>query len=237
MRRGLAQGARWTLYPWSAYWRGTHEVALDRTLCSLGDLTGWSCWDLGAHFGIYSIGLARRVGPGGEVAAFEPNPVSYERLVRHGRMNRLANLKCFRAAVSDQAGTTELLTYGSLRSTTTHLAYDGEVRQPSTKPIAIQSVVLDGLVAAGELRPPDFVKVDVEGHGHHALAGARRALAAKRPLLVIAFHSPSEVEGILGILQPLGYRWESIPPAENSDRDTGEAMIGRDYLFRPTPPA
>ena len=65
VRSGIAEGARWTLYPWSAYWRGAHEPAMQNALVSLGDIRGWNCWDLGAHFGIYSIGLARRVGPTG----------------------------------------------------------------------------------------------------------------------------------------------------------------------------
>ena len=74
VKSGIAAGARWTLFPWSAYWRGTQEPAMHRVLQSFGDMQGWSCWDLGAHFGIYSVGLARLVGPQGQVAAFEPNP-------------------------------------------------------------------------------------------------------------------------------------------------------------------
>src|SRR5436309_1838240 len=71
---GIADGARWTLFPWTSYWRGTHEPAMHQALLGLGAIGGWSCWDLGAHFGIYSIGLARRAGPTGQVAGFEPNP-------------------------------------------------------------------------------------------------------------------------------------------------------------------
>ena len=78
VRHGIAAGARWPLYPWTSYWRGTHEPALQACLMGLGngDLTGWSCWDLGAHFGLYSVGLALGVGPTGEVAGFEPTPLS-----------------------------------------------------------------------------------------------------------------------------------------------------------------
>lgn len=60
-----------------------------------GNISGWNCWDLGAHFGLYSVALALRVGPEGQVAAFEPNPVSFARLERHRRMNGLDRLKTY----------------------------------------------------------------------------------------------------------------------------------------------
>ena len=94
--RGGRRGAL-TLNPWSAYWRGTHEPSLQQALIGVGGVRSWNCWDLGAPFGIYSVGLARRVGPDGAVAAFEPNPGSYARLVRHQRMNRLSNPTTFQA--------------------------------------------------------------------------------------------------------------------------------------------
>ena len=231
VRSGIAAGARWTLYPWSGYWRGKHEPSLQRALLGLGNIQGWNCWDLGAHYGLYSVGLARLAGPNGTVAAFEPNPVSYARLERHRRMNGLSNLVTFPAAVSDRSGTAGLLTYGNLRSTTTHLAYESETLGPETRPIGVQTLVLDELVAAGHLRPPHFIKVDVEGHAHKALAGAARTLAAYRPILIVAFHSAPEVAGIMALLTPLDY--DSTVIATNSG--SSDAVIGHDLLFRPRP--
>ena len=230
VRAGIATGARWTLYPWSAYWRGTQEPELHRTLSGLGDIRGWTCWDLGAHFGIYSLGLARLVGAAGQVAAFEPNPTSFARLERHRRMNGLDWMVTFEAAVSDRSGQADLLTYGDLRSTTTHLAYEGEAGGPDTRPLGVRTVVLDELVASGQLRAPDFIKVDVEGHAHKALTGARQALRAKRPILVVALHSQAETDGVIGLLTPLGYTHSVI------GEQTGYTgtLIGRDLMFRPT---
>ncbi len=228
VRDGIATGARWTLYPWSAYWRGTQEPAMHAVLAGLGDIRGWSIWDLGAHFGIYSIGLARRVGPGGAVAAFEPNPFSHARLERHRRMNRLDWMQTFQAAVSNHSGSADIYTYGDLKSTTTHLPYDGEIAQPATRPIRVPTVVLDELVAAGRLRPPQFVKVDVEGHAHHALAGARATLAAHRPVMIVGLHSDAETHGVLDLLEPLGY--DVRPIGETANRPV---RSGDDALFTP----
>lgn len=231
VRRGFTSGAWWSLYPRTSYWRGTYEPAVQTALVRLGDIHGWNCWDLGAHFGFYSIGLARRVGPKGEVAAFEPNPLSFRRLAYHRRLNRLSWLKIYAAAASDQTGRMELYTYGDLDNTTTHLPYDGETRTNACAPIAVLTLRLDELVAARDLHPPDFVKIDVEGHGHRALAGMKEVVRSKRPILLAALHSPQEAAGIFGILEPLGYA--SRPVGEFAATDA--TRIGRDILF--TPPA
>jgi hypothetical protein len=37
-------------------------------------------WDFGAHFGIYTEGMAMQVGPTRQVGAFEPDPGAFHRL-------------------------------------------------------------------------------------------------------------------------------------------------------------
>jgi len=43
--------------------------------------------DVGANIGLYAIALARRVGTGGRVHAFEPDPANFLTLDRHCRLN------------------------------------------------------------------------------------------------------------------------------------------------------
>jgi FkbM family methyltransferase len=230
VRSGFAKGARWTLFPWTSYWRGAHEPMTQAAFEALGngDIRGWSCWDLGAHYGIYSVGLALRAGPTGQVAAFEPNPESFARLERHRRMNRLTWLRTYEAAVSDASGSANLLTHGNLGSTSTHLRYGDETEDENSGPIGVRTIRLDDLVQSGELRAPQFVKVDVEGHGHKAVAGMRTALQASRPTLIIGFHSQEEVDGVLAVLGPLGYKWKAIVPPTGPD-----SLVGGELLFTP----
>jgi FkbM family methyltransferase len=225
----MGKGEKWTLYPWTSYWRGTHEPALQQVIIELGqgNITGWSCWDLGAHFGFYSVALAMRTGPSGQVAAFEPNPQSYERLELHRRMNKLDWMISFEAAASNKEGVSELLTYGELDSTSTHLQYDGEAISSASKPLSIRTVSLDTLVGSGRLRAPQFVKIDVEGHGHKALEGMKAALAQTKPILIVGFHSDEEVAGSLAVLKPLGYKWSAITKAPGNQ----DTLVGGDYLF------
>ena len=230
VKSGVAAGARWTLYPWSAYWRGGFEVELQRELIGLGDIRGWCCWDLGAHYGLYSVGLARRTGPTGQVVAFEPNPLSFARLERHRRMNALSWLKPVAAAVSDTPGTAEFYTYDELESTTTHLPYEGETRSAHCAPVSVHRLRLDDLVATGQIRAPHFVKIDVEGHAHQALAGARATVASARPILIVAFHSDLEARGVHALLAPLGYVATRLATHSGST----DEVSGHDFIFRPS---
>lgn len=145
-------------------------------------------------------------------------------------MNRLDWLKPIPAAVSGSPGTAEFYTYGELESTTTHLPYEGETRSTNCAPVSVRLLRLDDLVAAGEIRAPHFVKVDVEGHAHKALAGPRTTLAAARPILVVAFHSELEASNVRAILDPLGYSATRVATHSGSAHD----ISGHDFIFRPT---
>ena len=226
---GIAEGARWSFFPWTSYWRGTHEPAVQARILALkANWTGKHIWDLGSHYGLFAIGLGRRVGATGSVAAFEPNPLSYERLCLHVRRNQLSHVRTFRLAVSDTAGTQRFFLYEGLETTSSHLAYEGETWNESIPTRDVTTVRLDDLVASGEISAPDFVKVDVEGHGHKALAGAAVTLARSRPILIIGLHSDAEIAGILAVLNPLRYHITPINPASPV-----KPTAGHDYLFEP----
>jgi FkbM family methyltransferase len=206
VRGGIAKGARWTLFPNSAYWRGAGERDVAAAILGLENLRGACCWDLGAHFGIYTVGLAMHVGPDGVVVAFEPDPVAHARCARHVRMNSLPNVRLFAAGVGDAAARCTFIVSHGLGSQFNHLRYEDEPTRSHERTIAIDILVLDQLVEAGSIPPPRFIKTDVEGHGAKALGGAARTLAKHKPPIVMSFHSAFEMEGTRDLLAPLGYQ-------------------------------
>ncbi len=228
VRRGLAAGARWSLFPNSAYWRGTHEPEAQARIASLCDWPGRSVWDLGAHYGLYAIGLARRVGPRGHVAAFEPHPGNFSRLRLHALRNDLPWLRLFPFAVSQRPARLPFVIGDDLEQTVGHLPYEGETLDDARPRLEVPAVRLDDLVAAGALEAPHFIKLDVEGHGHHALAGAAQTLRQTRPMIAAGLHSAHEIAGISALLLPLGYRVEPLTP-----RLPAAPTIGGDYLWLP----
>jgi FkbM family methyltransferase len=228
VRKGVAAGARWSLFPHTAYWRGAHEPEIQRRVAELWDWTGKNAWDLGAHYGLFAIGLARRAGPSGQIAAFEPNPLSFSRLQLHAWRNRLPNLRLFPFAVGEHPATLPLVVYDGFETTSSHLPYESEVVSSATPRLDVPVVRLDDLVAAGALAPPHFIKMDVEGHGHHALRGAAQTVRQHLPVIECGFHSPQETQGVSDLLFPLGYRAESLSPGFPST-----PTEGGDYLWRP----
>lgn len=215
VRGGLAAGASWTLYPFSSYWRGTSDIEstawIDR-FCK----PGGSALDLGAHFGLYSVGMAQRVGPAGQVVALEPEETARKRCLRHVRMNRLDWVRVYGEAASSTTGTIRLVDNGGAGSTTCYVSRDAGAG------ITLPCIRLDDLYARESLRPPEFIKIDVENHGAEALSGAGKLLDG-RPNIMMSFHSEQELAGAREILAPLGYRVVSL---------AGEAIDWSGALYR-----
>ncbi len=213
-RGGMIAGARWTLYPFSSYWRGTSDlesIPWVNRFCAPGGCT----LDLGAHFGLYTVAMAMRVGPSGQVVSMEPGPVPREKCLRHVRLNHLDWVRVFPEAASNANGSFRLVQAEGPGSTT------GFVASGSDTGVEIKCVRLDDLYSREGLRPPGFMKIDVENHGAEALDGARGLLAA-HPNILMSFHSEQELSGSREILAPLGYRAYSL---------AGEAIVWERALY------
>jgi FkbM family methyltransferase len=204
---------------------------VDHALRLAGDLRGRTVWDCGAHFGIYALRFSRQVGPAGQVAAFEPDPVSFARLEKHLRMNRCRNVVAIPAAASDMDGESELVVSGVAGTTTSHLPYPGEEVTGPTR--SIQRVRADTLVESGRIGDADVIKLDVEGHGGEMLRGAAASIGRSRPVIIAAMHGVHEAGAIRAVLEPLGYGVERVEAAAVVRIGWDEAQLGGPYLLRP----
>lgn len=205
VRAGPAKGAKWTFVPFSHNWRSGGEEDSKAGLAALGQVEGATCWDFGAHFGIHTVGMAMQVGPHGQVASFEPDPVAFARLSRHVRMNNLNHVRLFQAAASNKAGTLSLINNHGLGSAFSHFRYEDEQVSDEIPLVPVATVAADDLVEGGEIRLPNLIKLDVQGHGAQALQGAIRSIAKSLPVVIFSNHSRWELEGVRALLEPLGY--------------------------------
>lgn len=192
VRAGAARGARWTLLPFSNNWRRGGEGDLEPALAHLVKLRGAVGWDFGAHFGLHTVGMAMQFGPTGEVAAFEPNPIAFDRLQLHVKLNQLTNVKIFPVGVSDSDGKLPLIT-ADRNSSVSHFAYENEPTSATTPIMEVPVITADELAAKNIIRLPDIIKVDVQGHGGKAIAGAIQSIRTAWPVIVFSNHSRFEL--------------------------------------------
>jgi len=211
---GPAKGAAlYLLNPLEGAWQemveGSFDGFLYQALAEKRRLQGACCWDIGAHVGFHSLGFASQ---GAEVLAFEPNPFNAERLRLHLERNpSLAkHIRHEAVAVSDRDGQMTFLQSPDLDggSSGSHLA-DGlppleRQLYENFQQVTVPVVRMDQLLARGE-RPPDVVKIDIEGGEYLALQGGLKLLAEKKPLLLMEVHHICLMLHIQRLLQELGY--------------------------------
>jgi FkbM family methyltransferase len=132
--------------------------------------------DVGANVGNFSLLAARRVGASGLVAAFEPNPETYARLLDHIAINHANGLVSFHAAVGAAPGSVDLVC--TENSGLSHLG-SGRVNERAARRVA-QTTLDDSLPPLLRGRSIDLMKIDVEGAELGVLQGAEQLLLAGR---------------------------------------------------------
>lgn len=144
---------------------------------------GQTAIDVGANLGYMTGVMAQSVGASGAVWAFEPVAETFGLLEMSRSLNDFAQVALVRAALGAADGCTEI-TYDARHSGIATMHPEqvaGDVQQVDIR-------TLDGLVAAGEVRMPDLIKVDVEGHEYEALRGARETLGRALPVVVFEYN-------------------------------------------------
>jgi FkbM family methyltransferase len=225
--RGLASGYRICVSPVEnlGFLLGTAEPHLQRIIreyVARGD----TVYDIGANLGYVSLSLAKCVGPGGRVIAFEPVPQNAAAFRESVRINRLANIQLMECAASDSSGESVIRIAGN--SSTASLVWHRN--DPSASEIVIKTVSIDELVESGEMGHPKFVKIDVEGAEGSVLKGMRRTLAASNPVLFIECSDLGR-ETTWHMLRELGYRCQSAITRQGID--AFEEYRHSDFLWLP----
>jgi FkbM family methyltransferase len=131
---------------------------------------GGTVVDVGANVGYYTLVLARHVGQGGHVHAFEPDPALADHLSRHVALNGLGDrVTVHRMAVGAEEGTADFLRpEGGNRGAGTLVHYE----DLSGESFEVEVTTLDGVARRHGLDVIDFLKLDVEGGEVDALRGA-----------------------------------------------------------------
>jgi FkbM family methyltransferase len=215
--RGQLRGMKWIKGAGpNAYWVGTYEVRRMRTF-ERAIVPGAVVFDVGANVGIYSLVASVNTGPSGMVYAFEPLERNLRYLRSHVAMNHLQNCRIVEKAVCDREGTLAFAT-AEVSSSMAHLSPEGEIVVPTT--------TVDACVYGEErMRPPDVMKIDVEGAELTVLRGAERTIAEFRPKIFLEIHGTQLHADCRDFLLAKGYDVEEgYGELTATPRDVGAAV-------------
>ena len=168
-------------------------------------------YDIGANIGLYTIIAGRRVFPGGWVYAFEPHLANARTLLHNVRDNGLSDfVRVLSVALNDREGYYDFHYQSAVSASSQsqlHAARDDQDR-PFT-PIFSEvkhASSIDRLIQDDVVRPPDLVKIDVDGNEPLILRGMQGALsAARRPRALQIEIGPRQQAEIIALMQDLNY--------------------------------
>jgi FkbM family methyltransferase len=121
-------------------------------------------------------------------------------LQRHIQLNNLENVNVLNAAISDRSG--------ELRFSPHPDRLQG--RLDATGSQVVNSITLDEYVNMPGVRPPNFLKIDVEGGEASVLRGAMDVLAKYRPVIFLATHGQEVKQECEELLLNAGYQMRLI---------------------------
>ena len=169
--------------------------------------------DVGAAYGVISLPLAQKVGPTGQVYAFEPARRTNTQLKQLLADNALTNITVIPAAIADKEGTAEFIEYSAENqfswATDTSTLADGVIPTMKHQTYPVEIMTLDQFVAEQNIIPK-AIKIDIEGFELYALYGAKEVLKTAKPCLCIDIHQDVKTEqsSLIEIqpwLEKLGY--------------------------------
>lgn len=164
--------------------------------------------DIGANVGLFTVALAKAVGPSGKVICVEPMPDNVRLLQANVEGNGLKNVHAHCCAVGDHSGHADL-------QLADDAAYPSLIRvaenRGTGKSLRVPLRTLDEIWTSLESPPVRLVKIDVEGAEHMVLAGAGNMLARCRPDLLLEANDAVSLSKLKSILEPLGYEFVQPP--------------------------
>ncbi|MCG8651933.1 MAG: FkbM family methyltransferase [Pirellulales bacterium] len=144
---------------------------------------GMIVYDVGSHFGYFSLLASELVGDSGRVYAFEPTGATYEVLAENAA--RRANIQCHNLAVFRQSGEISFLDQG-LNSSSINFVVGDTNKVPAEEQqkghlVTVRAVKLDDF--ADQHQDPDFVKIDAEGAEGPILEGMNQIILRSQPCI------------------------------------------------------
>lgn len=134
-------------------WRGEHEIIVQRAILAATS-TGSVVYDVGAHTGSIALGVARLVGPEGQVVAFEADPENAQTLKENASRNQVASIQFVSSAVWSYSALDISFRQGGAHVTHGGVESDGQRAVMSSGEILkVPAISLDDFIGAAARFP------------------------------------------------------------------------------------
>jgi len=149
--------------------------------------------------------MARAVGPGGAVLAYEPQPEARALLEANCALNGAPQVRVMAQACGNRSGRVTLAAADYSRP-----GNFGALPLSPGQAGDAQMIALDDAPALPSLR---LVKADLEGMEADLVRGARSLIERHQPILYLECELPEQSGELLGLAAALGYRafWHAVP--------------------------
>jgi FkbM family methyltransferase len=208
---------------WALPGAGAHSDEGLARFCREFVQPGAVVWDFGGHLGVFAFAAAHRAGPDGLVLAVEPDPFLSRLMIMSESLRPVGSAPCtvLTCAVGRSPGFATLEIPERSRAANaiagkSESTQRGGIRQRLDVPIV--TVAQLGL----HYRPPDVIKMDIEGSELDALLGGEELLAAKRPVMLLEVYAHIR-EDVTRLLKKWGYRLYDAEEPGGSRREVEAA--------------
>jgi FkbM family methyltransferase len=184
---------------------------------------GMILYDIGAHFGLFSLAALHFGGVDALAVAVDPSPVAVRTMRIQSRLNAAGNrLRILRACVSDRVGFEDMVSVGVLAN---GYFVSPEKDHGPTETTRVPATTIDHMAHQIGLIPT-HLKIDVEGSEAKVLRGAERLLTGSRPpILFLELHNQiisdrgGDSNCVLEYLAARNYTFRSVVSRERVTRD------------------
>ena len=164
-----------------------------------------SVWDVGANIGIWSLFFTTLCPSSAEIRCFEPDPKNLEFLRMNMLRNNIGNWLIRAVALSSREGVGTFYSdpvSGATGSLELESDFVGKHFNAVRGAYLVDLATIDSEIASGAT-PPEFMKIDVEGHELEVLEGAKETLRRYRPILI--FETTQNHSQVAKFLRTLDY--------------------------------
>lgn len=138
--------------------------------------------DVGANIGYYTVIMSKAVGKCGKVICFEPTDHYRKVLYNNIDINELNNVKILKYGLSNKRQNLNI-DIGNCSATLHNPSDFGNDLNQKTQRIVLHK--LDSIFDSLNIDRVDFIKVDIDGHEHAFIEGAKKVIEEYNPIILL----------------------------------------------------